>query len=51
MSDVKKVYNAIVSVASAMAKLGISKDKKNSGQGYMFRGIDDVYNALSSILI
>jgi hypothetical protein len=29
---------------------GISKDKVNSQQGYKFRGIDDVYNALAPVL-
>lgn len=28
----------------------ISKDRKNAQQGYQFRGIDDVYNALNGIL-
>ncbi|QKZ15916.1 ERF family protein (plasmid) [Spirosoma sp. KUDC1026] len=33
-----------------MSKDGISKGRKNQQQGYQFRGIDDVYNALSPIL-
>jgi len=33
-----------------MSKIGISKDSKNSSQGYMFRGIDAVYGALSPLL-
>lgn len=44
------VYRAIASVAGAIAKEGIAKDKRNSQQGYNFRGIDDVYNALAPIL-
>lgn len=42
-----KVYKAIANITSAMAKSGISKDNKNQQQGYKFRGIDDVYNALA----
>jgi hypothetical protein len=41
------VYTAINAVQAAMAKEGISKDRKNSQQGYSFRGIDDVYASLS----
>jgi hypothetical protein len=33
-----------------LAELGISKDRQNAQQGYRFRGIDDVYNTLSSVL-
>ena len=46
-----KVYQAINAVQKALAKCGISKDRKNSqGTGYMFRGIDDVYNVVSPLL-
>jgi hypothetical protein len=45
-----KVYLAISEVAAKLAKDGISKDRKNEQQGYKFRGIDDVYNALSGYL-
>lgn len=45
-----KVYEAINKVQSALAKQGISKDRKNQQQGYSFRGIDDVYNALAPML-
>lgn len=45
-----KVYLAIAKVAAALAKDGIGKDRKNQAQGYSFRGIDDVYNALAPIL-
>ena len=44
------VYRAIATVMADMAVEGISKDKRNSQQGYNFRGIDDVYNALAPIL-
>lgn len=42
-----QVYPAISQVMSALASEGISKARKNTQQGYMFRGIDDMYNALS----
>jgi hypothetical protein len=44
------VYTAIAEVTAKLAKSGISKDRKNTQQGYKFRGIDDVYNALSSVI-
>ena len=46
-----EVYAAIAAVEGALAKTGISKNHKNKqGEGYMFRGIDDVYAALSPLL-
>jgi hypothetical protein len=45
-----KVYTAIAAVAKAMSHDGIGKGRKNLQQGYNFRGIDDVLNALSSAL-
>lgn len=45
-----KVYQAITAVQAALSKEGISKNRKNTQQGYQFRGIDDVYNALSPML-
>ncbi len=47
----KKVYAAISSVAKDMATTGISKDRKNAQQGFNFRGIDQVYNALAPALV
>lgn len=44
------VYMAISNVMRAVAKEGLSKDRKNQQQGYKFRGIDDVYNLLCGIL-
>lgn len=44
------VYKAINAVQKALSGVGIAKDKKNAQQGYSFRGIDDVYNALSPLL-
>lgn len=46
-----KVYQAINAVQTELAKVGISKNSRNSqGAGYNFRGIDAVYNVLSSIM-
>ncbi len=45
-----KVYAAITKVMAEIGRTGISKDRKNLQQGYQFRGIDDVYNALSGLL-
>lgn len=47
---VPRVYAAISAVMAHMAKEGISKDRKNHTQGYSFRGIDDMYNALASVM-
>ncbi len=44
------VYKAIAAVQAELAKEGISKSRNNAQQGYKFRGIDDVYNALAPIL-
>ncbi len=44
------VYQAITAVTAAMAREGLAKSRKNDQQGYKFRGIDDVYNALSGHL-
>lgn len=45
-----KVYAAIAAVMAEIGTSGISKDRRNQQQGYNFRGIDEVYNALSPIL-
>jgi len=45
-----RVYAAIANVAGELSVTGISKDRKNQQQGYAFRGIDDMYNALSSLM-
>lgn len=44
------VYKLIANVSADLCREGISKDRKNSQQGYSFRGIDDVYNALAPIM-
>lgn len=50
MADVKQIYAAINAIQGELAKIGISKDRKNREQGYSFRGIDDVYGALAPLL-
>ena len=43
-----KIYSLI---GEAMRKIGaIKKDRKNQQQGFMFRGIDAVYNALNPVM-
>lgn len=45
------VYQRIAAVQGELAKVGIAKSRRNSqGSGYNFRGIDDVYAALSPLL-
>lgn len=45
------VYKAITRVQRELAKVGIAKDQRNKqGEGFMFRGIDGVYNALAPLL-
>lgn len=44
------VYQAIAAVSKDLAQVGISKDSRNAAQGFNFRGIDAVYNALAPLL-
>jgi hypothetical protein len=46
----QRVYVAIAAVTADIGKEGIGKDRSNVEQRYKFRGIDDVYNALSPII-
>lgn len=46
----KHVYQAISDVMKDIARDGLGKNQKNTQQGYSFRGIDDVYNALAAKL-
>ena len=49
MIDSGKIYEAISNV---MAEIGaIGKEKRNQQQGFMYRGIDDVMNALQPALV
>lgn len=47
-----EVYKAISAVQKALSERGIGKERKNQqGAGYNFRGIDDVYNAVTPLLV
>ena len=50
MTQPPMVYEAISAVMERMSREGIAKDRRNQQQGYAFRGIDDVYNALGKVL-
>src|SRR4029077_20138503 len=45
-----KVLSAMNAVQQALVKIGIGKDQQNLQQGYKFRGIDDVFNAVGPLL-
>lgn len=50
-TKVPHVYACINAIQAELARHGISKGQRASGGGnYQFRGIDDVYNALSPIM-
>lgn len=49
-NTVPQIYAALNAAQLQIAKEGIGKDRTNQQQGYKFRGIDDVYNALSPIM-
>lgn len=44
------VYAAICGVMADIGREGIAKARNNAAQGFKFRGVDDVYNALNAIL-
>lgn len=46
------VYQKIAAVQAELAKVGISKSRRNGapGQSYNFRGIDEVYNTLAPLM-
>lgn len=50
MTATNAIYQAIAKVMATLAREGISKGRENKQQGYKFRGIDDVYNALAPAL-
>jgi hypothetical protein len=50
IEGVPAVYQAIAAVMKDLSAEGIAKNNKNQQQGYKFRGIDDVYNALAPML-
>lgn len=44
------VYDCIVAVSADLTREGVAKTRSNQQQGYKFRGIDEVLNALSPLL-
>lgn len=46
-----KVYEALIKAQELLGAVGISKDRTNAFDKSKFRGIDDVYNAVSSALV
>lgn len=50
MEKLLSVYKAISAVSNELL-IGIAKNSKNQQQGFMFRGIDSVYNTLAPILV
>lgn len=50
MTAAAKVFPAWGAVISAMARVGVAKDRENKAQGFRFRGVDDVMTALSAAL-
>lgn len=49
--SVPLVTKGIQEAMRLLAQEGIGKDRKNQQQGYSFRGIDDVFNALAPVLV
>lgn len=52
MSETKGVHvlKGLAAVQTELAKSGIAKDMKNSGQGWKFRGVDQVLTTLAGLL-
>ncbi len=48
---VPHVYTAIHAISAHMAHEGLAKTQSNQQQGYKFRGIDQVMNALAPLLV
>lgn len=49
MENTQKIYSAIIGVMADVGAVG--KDHKNAQQGFMYRGIDQIYNALQPAMI
>lgn len=50
-TTVPEVLKAITAVTAGLGQVGIAKKGKNKQQNYSFRGIDQVYAALSPLLV
>jgi hypothetical protein len=48
---VPHVLTAMVAVSAGLAKMGIAKASKNKDQNFMYRGVDDVMNAIAPLLV
>ena len=46
-----KIYKAMSAIQAELSGEGIAKGKKNQLQGFMYRGIDDTYMALSPLIL
>lgn len=46
-----KIFAAILQVKKHLAAEGVAKAQKNQQQGYAFRGIDDIMNAMAAPLV
>lgn len=46
-----KIFAALLQVKKHLATAGVGKDRKNTQQGYSFRGIDDILNAMAAPLV
>lgn len=44
MEEKKLIYSKLIDISRSISHIG--KDRKNAQQGYVFRGIDDMYNSL-----
>lgn len=51
MDRPNQVYAGLAKVQKLLGEQGISKSRENEAQGFKFRGIDDVLNALSTALV
>jgi hypothetical protein len=45
-----EIVKRLAIIAGELAKDGIGKNRKNTSQNFNFRGVDDVYAALSPLL-
>jgi hypothetical protein len=50
-APVAHIFQAILQVKHQLAIKGVGKNQKNSQQGYSFRGIDDIMNAMAAPLV
>lgn len=48
---VPAVYPAMIEVMRELGQVGIGKDRRNKDQGFNFRGVEDVMNALTPLLV